>query len=365
MSPELGVIEGYYGKPWSWEERAETAAFLAGHGYRFYLYAPKADPWLRVRWRELHRSAIADSLIRLGDRCRALGVRFGVGLSPVGLHLDFDSSAKDVLARKLASLDALGIQDLALLFDDMRGDTPGFTGSLADSQAEIVGWVAERMGADRLFVCPSYYSDDPVLDRVFGARPERYLERLGELLDPSIHLFWTGEEVCARAITPGHLDRVAEQMRRKPFLWDNYPVNDGERMSRFLHVRGFTGRPSAIANSLAGHGINPSLQPTLARIPALTLVESYERGDRYAYGAATRTAAIAVLGTELGDQLWRDVLQLQDVGLERLGDRAAELRARYAAHDHPGAREVVAWLDGAYRITDAIVQAQSGDDFTG
>ncbi len=37
---------------------------------------------------------------------------------------------------------------------------------------------------------------------------------------------------------------------------------------------------------------------------------------------------------------------------------AAALRARYAAFDHPGAREVVEWLDGGWRITDEIVQTQ-------
>jgi hypothetical protein len=136
-------------------------------------------------------------------------------------------------------------------------------------------------------------------------------------------------------------------------------------MSQFLHVRGFTGRPAAIADSVAGHGINPSLQPTLTRVPALTLVESYARGTSYAYGVAMRAAARTVLGEELGDQLWRDVLQLQDVGLDRLGERAAELRGRYAAFDHSGAREVVAWLDGAYRITDQVIRAQSGEEFTG
>jgi hypothetical protein len=34
-----------------------------------------------------------------------------------------------------------------------------------------------------------------------------------------------------------------------------------------------------------------------------------------------------------------------------LGKRADKLRARYAQIDHPGAREIVAWLDGAYRFT--------------
>jgi hypothetical protein len=41
---------------------------------------------------------------------------------------------------------------------------------------------------------------------------------------------------------------------------------------------------------------------------------------------------------------------LNDVGLDRLGERKEKLRARYTAFDHPGAQEIVAWLDGAYRI---------------
>ena len=94
---------------------------------------------------------------------------------------------------------------------------------------------------------------------------------------------WTGEEVCAREFSPGHLARVAGQLRRKPFLWDNYPVNDGARMSQHLHLRAFTGRPASIAPHIAGHGINPASQPVLSRIPALTLAESYRAGDFYEY----------------------------------------------------------------------------------
>ena len=49
---------------------------------------------------------------------------------------------------------------------------------------------------------------------------------------------------------------------------------------------------------------------------------------------------------------------LQDVGLFRLGERRKSLRARYAAIDHRAAREVVAWLDDAYAITDEQVKTQ-------
>ena len=93
-----------------------------------------------------------------------------------------------------------------MLFDDMRGDVP----DLAERQAAIVHFAAERGVAERIFCCPSYYSDDPILDVAFGARPPFYLEQLGRLLDPAIRIFWTGAEVVRPRIQPGHLARVAE-----------------------------------------------------------------------------------------------------------------------------------------------------------
>ncbi|MDX1757191.1 MAG: beta-N-acetylglucosaminidase domain-containing protein [Marinobacter sp.] len=355
MLPELGIIEGFYGPLWSWQERTQLVEALAPEGYRFYLYAPKADPFLRRRWAEPHPEADADAIAGFARHCQSLGVRFGIGLSPFEIFNHFDDDARAALAAKLAWLDRLGIRDLAILFDDMRSDTS----ALAATQADIVHWVAERSAVDRLFVCPSYYSDDSVLDRVFGERPANYLEDLGRLLDPAIQVFWTGEEVCAREISPGHLARVTGQLRRRPFLWDNYPVNDGDRMSRHLHLRAFTGRPADNARHLAGHGINPALQPTLSQIPALTLVACYRQGKGYQYGAAFVSAARATLGDALATQIQRDLLLLEDSGLGRLSrEKLAELQRRYQTFDHPAAREVVAWLAGHYQVTDDMVQTQ-------
>ena len=354
MTPELGLIEGFFGRPWSWTDRREAVRFLAPHGFRFYLYAPKADAFLRRRWQEPYPEAELAELAAFRDACRAEGVRFGIGLSPFELHLHPERGWRDRLAAKLAELAQLKPDDLALLFDDMRGDVP----DLAERQAAIVHFAAERGLADRIFCCPSYYSDDPILDAAFGERPPFYLAQLGRLLDPAIRIFWTGEEVCSREFTCGHLARVAEQLRRKPTLWDNYPVNDGARMSQHLHLRAFTGRPASIAGQIAGHFINPASQPLLSRIPALTLAESYAKGDAYQYGAAFDRAARAVLGEELAARVARDLIALQDRGLDRLAERRAMLRTRYAAFDHPAAREILAWLDGHWNVTDALVQTQ-------
>ncbi|HLY80209.1 MAG TPA: beta-N-acetylglucosaminidase domain-containing protein, partial [Caulobacteraceae bacterium] len=124
MTPPLGVIEGYYGRPWSWEMREDQARFLGRHGYNSYIYAPKADAYLRRRWREDHPRAEADGLAKLSACCAALGLSFGVGLSPYEAYRDFNDEAKAALERKLAFFDAIGVGELAILFDDMKGDQP-------------------------------------------------------------------------------------------------------------------------------------------------------------------------------------------------------------------------------------------------
>ena len=355
MTVELGVIEGFYGPVWSWAERRQLLTTLAGHGYGFYLYAPKADPYLRRRWQEPHPAQEADELTEFARLCKREGVRFGVGLSPFEVFNQFDDTAREALARKLKALDRIGIQELAILFDDMTSDGP----SLARTQAEIVRWIKAHSGASRFSMCPTYYSDDPVLDRVFGERPTDYLKTLGSELDKDVRVFWTGEEVCSREISPGHLKRVGDLLGRKPVLWDNYPVNDGDRMSRHLHLRAFTGRPAGNAAHLTGHAINPALQPVLTAVPALTLAESYRLGPNYQYGQAFHHAARELFGIELANQLQSDLLTLQDAGLGRISEeRRQALIHTYDAFDHPAAGEVMRWLAGEYQVTDEMVRTQ-------
>lgn len=355
MAVELGTVEGFFGAPWSWEERQAVMRRLAPAGFGLYLYAPKADALLRRRWREPLPKARMSALAEFARSCRYAKVRFGVGLSPFEAHFNFDAEAKAAMADKLAALDSVGLTDLAIFFDDMRGDLP----DLAARQAEIVTFAAERTKVQRIIVCPSYYSDDPVLDRVFGQRPAGYLKDLGRALDPAIAMMWTGEEVCSREFSTVHLDRVAEEMGRKPFIWDNYPVNDGPRMGQHLHLRAVTGRPAAMGDHIAGHAVNPASQATLSCIPMLTLALSYARGGSYAYGAAFREAATMVAGEEIAQSLIRHLLLLDDTGLGGIDDeQRARLRTHYSGFDHPAAREVVRWLDGDYALTGEELQTQ-------
>jgi len=360
---QLGVIEGFYGEPWSWEEREEYAPFLKQHGFSFYIYAPKADGYLRKKWREPFPKDLEDKLSRLSARCRAAGVEFGVGFSPYEIYLSpFEDGVKRLLGNRIDAFNRVGVDKFGLLMDDMKGDWP----ELAKRQIEIVNWAAGRATAKQLIFCPTYYSLDPVLEKLFGKKPEGYLEQLGAQLDKKVSLFWTGEAVCSRGYSEEHLRATAGTLGRKPFLWDNYPVNDGPRMCKFLHLRPMTGRPSGIGEWLAGHSVNPMNQPTLSRIPLLTLKFSYEQGAAYRPDEAFLKAAEIVTCPEMAIQLESDLPNFMDLGLDRLAAaERAKMKDAYTPYlasavnrTSGAAREIIDWLDDRYTVTKDLFLTQ-------
>ena len=122
-------------------------------------------------------------------------------------------------------------------------------------------------------------------------------------------------------------------------------------MSRFLHLRGFTGRPATIAPHVAAHAINPALQPRLSCIPALTFVDSYAQGDRYNYMAPFAQLRAPSMGERCAQMLESD-LSVAAGHRPRPSGRARRDCARVGLRTLILPRkEIVAWLDGAYAIT--------------
>jgi len=358
-----GIIEGFYGEPWSWGERADYANFLRKHGFSFYIYAPKADGYLRKKWREPFPKVLEEKLSKLAGQCHSAGIEFGVGFSPYEIYLSaFDLEVKRLLQHRLDVFNRIGVDKLGILMDDMKGDLP----DLAARQVEIVNWMATRSNAKQVVFCPTYYSLDPVLEKLFGKMPEGYFEKLGKELDPKVRMFWTGELVCSKSYTPEHLAATAGKLGRKPFLWDNYPVNDGPRMCKFLHLRPFTGRPAEMGASLAGHAVNPMNQAALSKIVLLTLKASYEKGPAYDPQKAFRKAAGMVTCHDLAEMLERDLPAFMDKGLDGLsGEEKESLKTEYSAFVEArendtaaAAREVIGWLSGRYNVTKDLFIAQ-------
>lgn len=347
-----GLIEGYYGRQWADAERAESIRFLAARGYRHYVYAPKGDRQLRGDWAGRWSDVDALRMRRLAAVCRDSGIAWGVGLSPLGLVENRSVANRDRLRDKIRYLDEFDVDILCILFDDM----PRHIDALAAAQVEVVADVLAVTRARHVLVCPSYYSNDPALERLFGSRPPDYWGTLGRELPAEVGIFWTGERVCSTEYRCDELAPIAERFRRKPVLWDNYPVNDGAKISLFLHIDAFRARPAGLAQCVQAHFANPMNQCHLSRIPLASLAQLYREGDRYDPDAVFGRLAREIAGEAVGGMLVQDRDLLQRVGLGVMDDHAkAGLRQRYAGVDSPFAREVVAWLDGEYAFDPACL----------
>lgn len=350
----IGLIEGFFGKSWSWPMRLDYASWLAGAGYHFYIYAPKDDPYLRRQWYLPWPQSMLDELKRLRAACRENGIAFGIGLTPLGAHHDYENK-RALLLERVADIDAeLAPDILAVLFDDMPSDTP----QLARLQLQIAHDIAATTRARKLIFCPSFYSTDPILEKVFGAMPAGYWQELGSGLDPAFSLFWTGPKVCSSDYPVEHLAWVADTLKRRPFLWDNYPVNDGKRASNFLYLDAFRHRPATLADYLCGHAVNPMKQAALSRLPLATLPACYLQGDAYDPDTAWSVTAQKRLGDELSSLLLEDLSLLSTTGLDKLDDAHKErLTCRYRpfAQQYQEASELIGWLNGDYQFDPACL----------
>jgi hypothetical protein len=341
-----GILEGFYGRSWSFETRLAYADYLVQAGLNTCLYCPKSDPYLRRQWQDDWPAAQWRQLSALSAAYRQRGVFWGVGLSPFALYRHYGSAQREQLRRKVGRLAELDAPLLAILFDDMPGDLD----ALASRQSEIVTDVTLWWPEARVLVCPTYYSFDPVLEKFFGSMPRDYWPALGRELPAGVDIFWTGNRVCSDAIAPQDIERIHSLLQRPVVLWDNYPVNDGALRSNFLFLDKLSRRECLPGELLGGHLCNPMNQGLLS-LPALSgLAALYRTG-----GEGDEWVAQAI-GPATWRQLQSDRQAFKELGLSGLGAaRCRELAQRYRALPGPAAREVAEWLLGEYRFDPACL----------
>lgn len=290
-----GVIEGFYGRPWPWEERVRLVPFLAAHGFTAYAYAPKNDPRHRDRWREPYPPDEWDRFADLTAACSAAGIDFVFGVSPLGLRFDGhqpDPVDLDVLLHKFAAADAIGVRSFCLLVDDMPARAPGaHAASPAAADVALVRRVHEAVNGfgrgRRLWFVPQPYC---------GATDTPYLRHLGAEVPPSVEICWTGPQVCSAEVTLAHARAIETTLRRPALLWDNHPVNDAG-MRHDPHLGPLRGRDPRLPEAMAGIVANLALQPEASRIAIATVGDYAADPAGYVPEVSWARALLAVAGS--------------------------------------------------------------------
>ncbi|QLG10306.1 beta-N-acetylglucosaminidase domain-containing protein [Deinococcus sp. D7000] len=269
--PILGVIEGFYGRPWTPAQRGRLFARMAAWGMDTYLYAPKDDRWHRQRWREPYPAAEATALQELAADARQHGLRFVYALSP-GLDLDWaDEGDRRALAQKLRSVQGLGVEHFALLFDDIpyAADRAAQAGAQVAATHHVMDalWPGGQTGL--LLFCPTEYCAERAQPSVAGSP---YLHVLGDGLRPGVEILWTGPQVVSCEISVEGIVEVNRVLRRRVLIWDNLHASD-YTLHR-LHLGPYAGRPLELRQQVAGILSNPN-NPLEVNTPGLFSLADY------------------------------------------------------------------------------------------
>ncbi|RZL14336.1 MAG: beta-N-acetylglucosaminidase, partial [Pedobacter sp.] len=208
--PIRGTIEGFYGKPWSMEDRTKHLNFLASVKANTYVYSPKDDPYARDRWREDYPATVLNELGKLVKTARQNHVNFVYAISP-GPSICFSDPADfKALERKFEALRKIGVHSFYVALDDIEyakwncdldKTTFGASGPEAAgvAQSQLLNKLqasinAKDPGAPALIMVPTEYYD---------AKESPYKAALRKNLNPRIVVQWTGTDVVPPAISIG------------------------------------------------------------------------------------------------------------------------------------------------------------------
>ncbi|WP_093615520.1 beta-N-acetylglucosaminidase domain-containing protein [Streptomyces indicus] len=327
-----GTTEGFYGTPWTTEERLEQLDFLGRTKQNRYVYAPGDDLYRQAKWREPYPAAQRADFRRLAERARANHVTLSWAVAPgQAMCLSSEDDTKALL-KKIDAMWALGARAFQLHFQDVSysewhcdADARAFGSgpeAAAKAQARVANAVAKHLAARHPEAAPltllptEYYQDGST----------EYRERLARELHDGVQVAWTGVGVVPKTITGRELAGARRAFGGHDLVtMDNYPVNDFAEDRIFLGP--YDGREPAVATGSAALLANAMQQPTASRIPLFTAADYAWNPRGYRPGDSWRAA--------IADLAGGDAREREAVGALAGHDASSVLGAQESAYLRP------------------------------
>lgn len=223
-----GFIEGYYGIPWSVEDRISLMKFGGDFKMNMYIYAPKDEPYHNSQWRELYPADRLEEIRQMVQAGQDSKCRFAWAIHPF-MHSAITASTYEadlkVIIAKFEQLYSVGVRQFVLSADDAGGKV-----SLhAQLCKDLSEWCKSKGDVYNLCFVPQVYCAGAVGWSNWNEGEARtvanYFKHFESL--PDVELMWTGESVCypARQSTFNNF-KNSYTNGREAFMWLNWPVND-------------------------------------------------------------------------------------------------------------------------------------------
>lgn len=248
---DRGLVEGYYGNPYSHADRLKMFEFFGQNKMNVYIYGPKDDPYHKAQWRVPYPAAEAAKMVQLVTTARKNNVQFVWAIHP-GSDIQWTKADSVALKTKFEAMYNLGVRAFSVFFDDIGG-----IGTDPTRQANLMNYlddefVQKKSDVAPLILCPTQYNR--------GWASGTYLSILGTVMHKNVRIMWTGNSVVDM-INKTDMDWINGQISRNAYIWLNYPVTDycidhllmgptyGNDLNIATQLSGFTSNPMEYAEA--------------------------------------------------------------------------------------------------------------------
>ena len=136
-----GTIEGFYGTPWTHQDRLDQIRFYGAHKMNTYIYAPKDDPYHREQWKEPYPESEMGRMNELIQTAKENKVDFVFALSP-GNSIRFTGEAGEAdfqaLMNKCEAMYEMGVRSYAIFYDGIKSVYQRFLRDIGGRNPRIV-----------------------------------------------------------------------------------------------------------------------------------------------------------------------------------------------------------------------------------
>jgi len=273
-----GSIEGFYGDPWTHEDRLSQIEFYGRNKMNTYIYAPKDDLYHREKWKELYPDNELQRMKGLLQKSNENQVDFVFALSPgVSIKLT-DTNVNDadfnLLINKTQQMYDLGVRSFAIFLDDIVDYTNPNRKYHTLGQVDLLNrfeteFIKTHEGCKPLITVPTDYCTGFMVDK--SDNLGEYIKVFGQNIDPDIIIMWTGTGVVSATITKVEVERIQTIFKNKILVWYNYPVNDMARNRLFMGPT--TGLSNDLGDNIIGITSNPMNESESSKIPLYTIAD--------------------------------------------------------------------------------------------
>jgi hyaluronoglucosaminidase len=153
--PQRGLVEGYYGNPYSEADRMGLLEMFGEMKMNVYIYGPKDDAYHKSKWREEYPAELGKKITEYVNIAKANKIEFMWAIHP-GEDIQWNATDRANIVNKLKAMCALGVRSFAVFWDDLWGDD----GTHGDEQAELMNYIAAELQkaypeVKPLTICPT------------------------------------------------------------------------------------------------------------------------------------------------------------------------------------------------------------------